>query len=60
MALAQTVRGLVLALPGMVIRGVTFYRTDEAGGPAELPDPLTSLPRVVFTEQVRVRGTALD
>lgn len=59
MALAQIVRGLVLALAGKIIDGAVFYRTDEIGGPGELPDPVSNLPRVVFTEQVRIRGTAL-
>lgn len=56
MDLAQLTRAQVHAMRGRVISGVTVYRVTEIGGPAELPDPLSQRPRVVFTVQVAMRG----
>lgn len=58
MALAQQVRARVHALVGSMIDGVPVYRVRESAGPAWQPDPDTRHPRVVFSAQVSVRGTA--
>lgn len=56
--LCQLVRGLVHALPGRVVDGVTFYRTGEFAGPTNLPDPVSRQSRCIFTPTVSCRGTA--
>jgi hypothetical protein len=57
--LAQLCRALIHTMPGQVVNGVAVYRVDEFAGPADLPDPLTDNPRVVFTVQIHLRGSAL-
>lgn len=57
MDLIQLVRAHVAALPGQVLAGTPVYRVDEAAGPANLPDPLSSQPRAVYTATVHLRGT---
>lgn len=55
--LAQLCRALINALPGTTHDGVAFYRVDELGGPIDLPDPLSDVPRFTFSAQVHLRGT---
>lgn len=56
MDLIQLARAYLHDLPGRVLDGHPVYRVDEAAGPANLPDPLSSQPRAVFTAVVHVRG----
>lgn len=53
--LAQNARAVMLAAKGVVISGIQVYRAQDFAGPAELPDPLSNLPRFVFTIQLSVR-----
>jgi len=56
---AQVARAYIQAMRGSVRHGTAIYRIDELAGPAELPDPISQLPRYVFTEVVHTRGRAL-
>lgn len=57
--LLQRCRALLLyRLPGQILDGHTVYRVDEMGGPSNLPDPTSSMPRWVMELQVHVRGIA--
>lgn len=57
MDVAQLIRAYVNALPyERVVDGVPVYRVNEVAGPADLPDPVSNQPRVVFTTQVHLRG----
>src|SRR5690606_168587 len=57
--LLQRCRALLLyRLPGQILDGHTVYRVDEMGGPSNLPDPTSSMPRWVMELQVHVRGLA--
>ena len=60
LSLAQEARAHIHALTGQTISGLTVYRTQEFAGPAMLPDPVSELPRYVFTVSVDVRGTAQE
>jgi hypothetical protein len=53
--LAQNARAVVHTAQGAVLGGVQVYRVVEAGGPAELPDPVSAQSRVTFTVEVLVR-----
>ena len=53
--LAQNARAVVHAAQGAVLGGIQIYRVVEAGGPVELPDPVSAQPRVTFTVEVAVR-----
>lgn len=53
--LAQNARAVVHAAQGVVHGGVQVYQVLEAGGPVELPDPVSAQPRVTFTVEVAVR-----
>jgi hypothetical protein len=44
-------------LVGEVTDGVTVYRVAETSGPANLPDPESTMPRYTATVLVRVRST---
>jgi acetylornithine deacetylase/succinyl-diaminopimelate desuccinylase-like protein len=54
--LAQRCRALLHAAVGTTLSGVMVYRCDELGGPANLPDPLSSQPRYSFSVALAVRG----
>lgn len=57
--LLQQCRSLLLyQIPGQILSGYTVYRVDEMGGPSNLPDPTSSMPRWVMELQVHVRGIA--
>ena len=57
--LLQQCRSLLLyQIPGQILSGYTVYRVDEVGGPSNLPDPTSSMPRWVMELQVHVRGLA--
>jgi len=57
--LLQRCRALLLyRLPGQILDGHTVYRVAEFGGPSNLPDPASSMPRWVMELQVHVRGLA--
>lgn len=53
--LAQNARAVVHAAQGAVLGSIQIYRVVEAGGPAELPDPISAQPRVTFTVELSVR-----
>jgi len=57
--LAQLARALIHTMRGQTIGGVPVYRVTELAGPADLPDPLSTHPRYVFTVQIAMRGTQL-
>jgi hypothetical protein len=57
--LAQVCRGIMHALLGRVVAGVTIYKIDEFAGPGALPDQ-SAQPRVVFTLAVSMRGHAVS
>lgn len=57
--LLQQCRSLLLyQIPGQILDGHTVYRVDEMGGPSNLPDSTSSMPRWVMELQVHVRGIA--
>lgn len=58
-ALALLGRAYVQAARGQVRDGFTICRIEEFAGPQDLPDPITQLPRYVFTELVHLRGIAV-
>lgn len=60
LSLAQLTRGLIFAMQGETIEGVTIYRVQEAAGPALLPDPDSAQARYVFTVQLDMRGHAQE
>lgn len=53
--LAQNARAVMLAAKGVVVSGIQVYRAEDFAGPAELPDPLSNLPRFVFSIQLSIR-----
>ncbi len=58
--LAQACLALIRAMAGTTQSGTPVYRVGEFAGPTDLPDPLSSTPRFVFTVAVHVRGVTLD
>lgn len=54
--LAQLCRALLHDLRGRVLDGVPVYKVEEAGGPADLPDPLSDQSRSTFIVQIALRG----
>lgn len=52
-------RAYVKAARGTVVDGTAIYSVKEISGPADLPDPVTPLPRSTVLYQLAVRGTAL-
>ena len=56
--LAQLTRGLLHALPGVVLDGHPVYRVDEWAGPAKLPDPVSDQARYTFQVSIHIRGFA--
>lgn len=57
--LAQLARALLHTARGRSLDGVAVYRIAEAGGPVNLPDPLSQQSRYTFTLEVALRGAAL-
>jgi hypothetical protein len=57
--LAQMVRGLLWVMPDRYTT-VTTYKVVDLGGPANLPDPDTALPRYTGTVLITTRGRKLD
>jgi hypothetical protein len=57
-AIARLVRGIVGALRGQTISGMTVYRVQEYAGPAHMPHPKSSIPRYVFAARIEFRGVA--
>jgi hypothetical protein len=57
--LAQQCRALLHSLEGSYVGSVWVYRITEAGGPSDLPDPLSDVPRYVFSLAIAVRGAAV-
>jgi hypothetical protein len=53
--LAQNARAVAHQAQGAVLAGIQVYRVVEAGGPVELPDPLSSQARVTFSVELTVR-----
>lgn len=58
-ALALLARAYVQAARGQVRDGFTICRIEEFAGPQDLPDPITQLPRYIFTELAHLRGVAV-
>jgi hypothetical protein len=56
--LAQVVRGLLWAMPDRY-QAVVTYKVTDLGGPSDLPDPDTALPRYTGTVLITTRGNAL-
>jgi len=57
--LIQQARTRLHGLRGTHSTGSTIYRTDEAAGPAWLPDPESDTARYTFTATLHVRGSVL-
>lgn len=57
-ALAQECRTLLHLMRGTTTDGAVIYRVAEAGGPQNLPDPLSDEPRYTFTVSVAMRGSS--
>jgi len=55
--LAQFVRGVIRAMPGQTLTGITVYKIEEFSGPANLPDPESSQSRFTWTVSMHVRAT---
>jgi hypothetical protein len=58
MNLAQLSRRLIHEMCGTVQSGVSVHYVAEIGGPQDLPDPVSETPRVTFTVQIQMRGSA--
>jgi hypothetical protein len=58
--LAQLARTGLHAMRGRSVAGVAVYRINEAGGPVNLPDPVSQQSRYTFTLEVAMRGAPLD
>lgn len=58
MNLAQLSRRLIKDMCGTVQSGVSVHYVSEFGGPQDLPDPVSETPRVTFTVQIQMRGSA--
>lgn len=54
--LAALARRLVEDMAGTVQSGESIHRVRELGGPADLPDPVSNMPRMTFTVQIQMRG----
>jgi hypothetical protein len=54
--LLERARRAVTDLPGTELSGFRVKSVDVIGGPANLPDPSTSLFRYTFTAVVQIRG----
>lgn len=52
-------RALIGALPGQALAGHQIYGVEEFAGPGNLPDPLSTHGRYVYTVSIRIRGHAL-
>jgi hypothetical protein len=59
MALAELARAHVKAAQGTVADGIPVYRVRDVAGPAFLPDPESTQPRVTQTVMVQLRGTPI-
>lgn len=59
MTAAGITRALLRAIVGTTPSGATISRVEEYMGPALTPDPDSTMPRVLFSLQLAVRGTAL-
>ena len=53
--LAANARAAMLSAKGAVVAGSQVYGAEDFGPPVELPDPLSNLPRFVFSIQLSVR-----
>lgn len=53
----QMARALLFDLPGQMLGAVPVYRVEEVAGPATLPDPESTSPRVTLTIDIWMRGT---
>lgn len=56
--LAQISRSILFAMAGLTFGGVPVYQVQDAGGPAEVADPLSDQPRHTFSIAIHVRGQA--
>jgi hypothetical protein len=54
--LSEKVRGIVNALKGDTLSGLTVYRVEEWSAPSNQPHPKSNNPRYVFTATVHYRG----
>lgn len=56
--IAQAARAVLFGMKGRTFDGVPVYEVNDAGGPAEVADPLSDQPRHTFAIAIHVRGTA--
>jgi hypothetical protein len=55
--IAQAVRSVLFAIAGTTVDSVPIYEVNDAGGPAEVADPLSDQPRHTFSLAIHVRGS---
>jgi hypothetical protein len=56
--IAQATRAVLFSLAGQTFDGGPVYEVQDAGGPAEVADPLSDQPRHTFSIAIHVRGQA--
>lgn len=56
--IAQATRAVLFGMKGNTYDGVPVYEVNDAGGPAEVADPLSDQPRHTFSVAIHVRGQA--
>lgn len=54
--LASEVRAAMNSMQGVVVDDVQVYRVNELAGPADLPDPVSDMPRMRWSVVVATRG----
>lgn len=54
--IAQATRAVVFDMKGQTYNGIPVYEVNDAGGPAEVADPLSDQPRHTFSIAIHVRG----
>lgn len=53
---AQAVRRVLEEMRGHLFDGIKVHRIEEISGPADSPDPDTTVPRYVMTHELALRG----
>jgi len=56
--IAQATRAVLFGMKGETFNGIPVYEVNDAGGPAEVADPLSDQPRHTFSIAIHVRGQA--
>lgn len=54
--IAQAARAVLFGMKGQTYDGIPVYEVNDAGGPAEVADPLSDQPRHTFSIAIHVRG----